>query len=208
MWSWKHLKNYYYFISSFVSSKGMKWWIELWSSGSCVGALSQLKQDLFRKTMWFTITKHLFKQLVVRSCSNHTTINELDTAASTAVEGVNFDFVDARETNYSTFATIKIKVYSGTRTIKTFYELTNAGMVLQLWLLITRKCVLTFTRYMYIWFGRKLFYSTVRVSPAGGPGTCTLDIIKLSSVVLTEVHLFVELLYSGYVTRNRCIGQL
>jgi hypothetical protein len=125
--------------------------------------------------------------------TSDTTINyELDTAASTAVEGVNFDFVDAGGTltipANSTFATIKIKVYSGTlddqNAPKAVFKLTNADAGATTVVTSGNKgsVVLTLQGTCTSDLAGNYSSSTVRVSPAGGPYNAPLDIVsELSS---------------------------
>jgi hypothetical protein len=118
-----------------------------------------------------------------------TTINyELDTAASTAVLGTNFDFVDAGGVltvpANSAFATIKLKVYSGTLDDQNppivVLKLTNADAGSTAIATSGNKGSVAVTLQGTCVSALSGNYSSVttRITPAGGPYNAPLDIVS------------------------------
>ena len=118
-----------------------------------------------------------------------TTINyELDTAASTAVLGTNFDFVDAGGVltipANSAFATIKLKVYSGTLDDQNpplvVIKLTNADAGSTAIATSGNKGSVAVTLQGTCVSALSGNYSSVttRLAPAGGPYNAPLDIVS------------------------------
>jgi hypothetical protein len=139
-----------------------------------------------------------------------TTINyELDTAASTAILGTNFSFVDAGGVvtvpANSTFATIKLKVFSGTlddqNPPKVVLKLTNADAGATAVATSGNKGSVAVTLQGTCESALAGSYSSVttRITPAGGPYNAPLDVVSELSAGTYRSSFVGQYYIPGYI---------